>query len=183
MKKVFIIHGLDSAPNKAWRPWLMKELAKDDLYTCALPMPNPTDPVCNEWVEMIKNTVGNDEEIYLVGHSLGVRAVLKYLETLPGKKIKGVILVSGRFGKPRSGILGSFYNDSLDFEKIKLSSENFLVIHGDNDPNVPYEDGVKLSEHVDCELITIAGGGHLSGGAGYFEFPLLKEVLLKMINE
>jgi predicted alpha/beta hydrolase family esterase len=48
MKKVFIIHGFEGSPNGAWRPWLMAELEKEDMYCCALAMPSPDAPLCNE---------------------------------------------------------------------------------------------------------------------------------------
>ena len=44
MKKVFIVHGFEGEPNGGWRPWLMGELAKKDIYACALPMPIPSSP-------------------------------------------------------------------------------------------------------------------------------------------
>lgn len=181
MKKVFIIHGLDSAPNKAWRPWLMRELAKEDIYACSLPMPRGKDPICEEWVQTIKREVQSDDEIYLVGHSLGARAVLRYLEQLDGI-VEGTVLVSGRFGKPKSDILHSFYDQSLDFDKIQKTSKNFVVIHGDNDPNVPYEDGKTLAQHLGCELITIPNGGHLSGKAQCFELPEALKALNDMMK-
>jgi len=45
MKKVFIIHGFEGEPNGGWRPWLMRELAKFDVYASALPMPTPEKPI------------------------------------------------------------------------------------------------------------------------------------------
>lgn len=50
MKKVFLIHGFQGSPNGGWRPWLMAELKKQDVYACALSMPDPENPVCAEWV-------------------------------------------------------------------------------------------------------------------------------------
>lgn len=185
MEQVFIIHGLNSSPNKAWRPWLMSELAKENIYTCALPMPGDETPVCSEWIEKIQEVYDATHKMYLVGHSLGARAVLKFLEQST-QQIEGVVIVSGRYGKPKSAdkieILGSFYDDELDFEKIKFASKNFVVIHGDNDPNVPYEDGKKMAASIGCELITIVGGGHLSGKAGWNELPEARDGLLSWIR-
>lgn len=180
MKKVFIIHGMNSSPNKAWRPWLMAELAKKDIWACSLAMPGDEDPICDEWVTTIKEATKEQKEVYLVGHSLGVRAVLRYLEE--GNSVKGVVLVSGRFGKPSSGILESFYGQQVDFNKVKQHANTFVVIHGDNDPNVPYEDGKRIAENLGCELVTILGGGHLSGKAQCFELPEVRDALLAMMK-
>jgi len=83
MKKVFIVHGFGGEPNGGWRPWLMGELAKKDIYACALPMPTPEEPKKEEWVKAITDAIKiPNEEIFLVGHSLGVPAILHYLENL-----------------------------------------------------------------------------------------------------
>jgi predicted alpha/beta hydrolase family esterase len=72
MKKVFIIHGFEGSPNGGWRPWLMSELEKKDMYACALAMPHPENPICSEWVgEIGRHVIQNkQDDIYLVGHSL-----------------------------------------------------------------------------------------------------------------
>lgn len=72
MKKVFIIHGFEGSPNGGWRPWLMSELEKKDVYACALAMPHSENPLCSEWVQEIERHViqNKEDDIYLVGHSL-----------------------------------------------------------------------------------------------------------------
>lgn len=176
MPKVYLVHGLKSSPNSNWKPYLMRELAKRDIWACSLAMPKANDPECSEWVEAIAKAVDTSDEIYLVGHSLGVRAVLRYLETAE-KPIEGAVLVAGRYGKPRSGVLASFYDTPLDIETLKQQSKHYVVIHGDDDPNVPYEDGVTLSRELGCELITIKDGGHLSTKAGCFELPEARDAV------
>lgn len=185
MKKVFIIHGFGSTPNGGWRPWLMGELEKDKIYTCALPMPDSQHPVCKKWIEEISRNVERNEgdEIFLVGHSLGVPAILNYL-TATKHTIAGAVLVSGRYEKDGSPLPGadSFFEIPLDFQKIKLVCNNFCVIHGDNDSLVPFENAQKLSKVLNCELITVKDGGHLNGSAGWIELPQCLEVLQKMIQ-
>lgn len=181
MKKVFIVHGMNSSPNKAWRPWLMGELAKKDIWACSLAMPGVDRPDCNEWVAVLRNAIEEEKEVYLVGHSLGVRAVLRYLEQ-DNVHIKGAVLVSGRYGKPASTGLESFYDQPVAIEKVIRHCDRFVVIHGDNDPNVPYEDGKLLAENLGCQLITIPNGGHLSGKAQCFELPELLQALNDMMK-
>jgi hypothetical protein len=187
MKKVFIIHGFKGEPNGGWRPWLMGELAKKDIYACALPMPKPDTPNKEEWVETIKNAVGEpSEEIFLVGHSLGVPAILRYLETLPsGSKIGGVVLVSGIIYEIKESghdSLNSFLNKPFDFETIKNVCKNFVVIHGDNDTAVSFKEGENLSQILSCELIPIHNGKHLNGSASWYELPQALDSLLKIIK-
>ena len=187
MKKVFMIHGYGGQPNGGWRPWLMGELAKKDIYACALPMPKPDTPNKEEWIETIKNAVGEpSEEIFLVGHSLGVPAILRYLETLPsGSKIGGVVLVSGIIYEIKESghdSLNSFLNKPFDFETIKNVCKNFVIIHAKDDKNVLFSESEDLKNFLSCELIPIQKGGHLNGSAGWYELPQALESLLKMIK-
>ena len=189
MKKVFIIHGFNGSPNGGWRPWLMVELAKHDIYACALPMPTPRYPIQEEWVKTVSEVIGNpDEEIFLVGHSLGVPTILRYLETLPkDKKIGGAVLVSGFINYvpgpgDRYDLINKFAENSFDFEHIKNVCKKFVVIHGDDDPIVTFSNAEELSNKLSCKLISFPNGKHLNGKAGIYELPEALDSLLKMIN-
>jgi len=138
MKKVFIIHGFEGSPNGGWRPWLMGELEKQDIYSCALPMPKPENPNCDEWIEEISRQISSEDEIYLVGHSLGSPAILRYLESPKAKNIAGAVLVSCPSEKNENRKIDSFMEGMFDFEKIKSKCQEFTVIHGDNDSAVPF---------------------------------------------
>ncbi|MEA3398936.1 MAG: alpha/beta fold hydrolase [Patescibacteria group bacterium] len=181
-EKIFIIHGFKGKPNGGWRPWLMSELAKDDIYTCALLMPKPGNPRKKEWTETIKRATDMFErdKIYLVGHSLGVPAILRYLEETD-KKIRGVILVSGPF-KNDLNIFNSFYDSNFDFERIKKNCERFLVIHGVDDELVPFSESILLANKLNCKVVPIENGGHLNGQSNCYELPEIRDGLLKMIK-
>ncbi|MFA6386566.1 MAG: alpha/beta hydrolase [Candidatus Paceibacterota bacterium] len=187
MKKVFMIHGFHGKPNGGWRPWLMGELAKNDIYACAIPMPAPDMPVKSDWITAIKEAVKNPtEDIFLIGHSLGVPAILRYLESLDTDyKIGGAVLVSGPLSKiEKEGYesVDTFLDTTFDFDHIKNVCKNFTIIHGDNDVNVPLSDAIELSKKLACDLIIIPNGGHLNGSASCFVLPPALESLLKMTN-
>ncbi len=179
MKKVFIIHGFEGMPNGAWRGWLMQELEKQDIYACALPMPTPEAPIKQEWVDEISRAIEMNptDDIYLVGHSLGSTAILRYLET-SDQKITGIVLVSGPIIKTMNRKIDNFLETPFDFETIKTKAEKFVVIHGDNDPYVPAVDhGDICSKALDAQYIVIKNGEHLNGSAGYHVLPECLEVL------
>ncbi len=187
MKKVFMVHGFGGEPNGGWRPWLMGELAKEDIWACALPMPTPITPKKDEWVEEIKRAIGEpDEEIFLAGHSLGVPAILRYLEGLPeNSKIGGALLVSGpvrSLNQERYMILEHFINTSFDFEHIKKVCKNFVVIHGDNDDKVPFSHAEELSKNLNCKLVLVPNGGHLGGSDGWRQLPQALEAINEMMK-
>ncbi len=189
MKKVLIFHGFQGKPNGGWRPWLMRELDKKDVYACALPMPTPDRSQKDEWIKTIREAVGiPTEEIFLVGHSLGVPAILRYLETLDkNEKIGGAVLVSGPStilnGENKESKLrkiDNFLDTPFNFDYIKQKSNNFTVIHGDNDKKVPFKHAEIISKNLSCNLATIPKGGHLGGSDKFYELPQLLESLQKM---
>ncbi len=184
MKKVFIVHGFEGSPNGGWRPWLMEELEKQDVYACALAMPNPNDPMPSEWVKEIKRHVeGNPrDQIYLVGHSLGVPAILRYLEKANVKNVKGIVLVSGPFLKATRKRINRFFTKSFDVKAVRSRVKKVTVIHGDNDPFVPLEQGEMLAQELGGNLVTIKNGGHLNGSAGWLTLPACLDALLKMMK-
>jgi len=194
MKKVFIIHGFGGIPNGGWTSWLMVELSKSKIYTCALPMPNPKKPIVLEWIKEIDQAVNNapEDEIFLVGHSLGATAILKYLEsTKDSKKISGVVLVSGLINSlepenqtSKYRLIDSFVIPPIDLEKVKNKANKFVVLHSTDDPAVPFENAEKISSGLNCELVKVEKGGHffiLSEPICY-ELPILLEIILKVIK-
>ena len=187
MKKVFIIHGFNGKPNGGWRSWLMGELSKNDIYACALPMPTPDVPVKSEWVKTITEAIGiPTEEIFLIGHSLGVPAILRYLESLDkDSKIGGAVLVSGpvlKIEKDGYEKVNTFLDVAFDFDHIKNTCKNFIIIHGDDDKAVSFSNAEELAKKLSCNLISIPNGGHLNGESGCYKLPEALDSLLKMIK-
>lgn len=181
-KRIFIIHGWEGSPNSNWFPWLKENLDNVGIKVEALEMPSPNDPVMSEWVGHIKSAVGEpDENMYLIGHSLGVIAILRYLESLGDEeKIGGVILVAG-FPEPIGyEELNSFFETPLDYEKVKAHAKKFIAIHSDNDPYVPTRNGELLRDNLGAELIFIENGGHLNAGDGFFELPIVLEKIKEL---
>ena len=97
MPRVFIIHGWEGKPTSNWFPWLKEELEKKDYEAITPEMPNSYEPQCSEWVAHLNEIVGTPSPSdYLVGHSLAVIAIFRYLERLkPGQQVGGAVLVSG----------------------------------------------------------------------------------------
>ncbi|MFA6514897.1 MAG: alpha/beta hydrolase [Candidatus Paceibacterota bacterium] len=193
MKKVFIVHGFGGIPNAGWLPWIMKELAKDKTYACVLPMPDSKKPVVSKWVEEISHAVDNapEEEIFLVGHSLGATAILKYLESIhENKKIPYVVLVSGLISslEPENEqsvyrAIDSFVAPKIDLDKVKNKAEKFVVLHSKDDPAVPFWQAEEISKALDCEFITTEKGGHfyILAEPVMYEFPELLKILKEII--
>jgi len=191
MKKVFIVHGFGGIPNAGWIPWLMKKLAEEKIYACALPMPESQKPVVQKWIEEIDHVVNNapEDEIFLVGHSLGATAVLKYLEQLSdNRKIASVVLVSGLISpldpeNPSSNYrtIDSFVIPAIDFGKIKSKADKFTVLHSIDDPAVPFSHAEKISQSLNCELIKAKNKKHffILAEPICYEIPELLEIITR----
>jgi len=194
MKKIFIVHGFGGIPNGGWMPWLMQELAKDKTFACVLPMPHSKTPVVKEWIEEISHAVDNsqEDEIFLVGHSLGATAILKYLESMgEDKKISGVVLVSGLISplgpddkESNYRAIDSFVVPPIDFEKVKNKANKFVILHSVDDPAVPFWHAEKLSKELDCKLVKVEKGGHffILAEPICYELPELLKILEEVIN-
>lgn len=185
MKRVFIIHGYQGSPNGGWRPWLMAELEKLDVYACALAMPNPDSPVCTEWVAEITSNVQKFKKdgVYLVGHSLGVPAILRYLEKNNCSIVTGAVLVSGPAKSVGVPEIEDFLADEFDFNNIRISCNNFAVIQGDNDPLVPFFHAEILTSKLSADLTMVENGGHLNGSAGWNSLPQCLTALKVMFDK
>lgn len=162
----------------------MSELEKKDIYACALAMPTPENPVCSEWVYEIERqlTQNKEDEIYLIGHSLGGPAILRCLEKTNNTNVYGTILVSSPSEKNTNRKIDSFLESEFDFDRIQQSSKRFAVIHGDNDPLVPVAQAEFLADRFQAPLVLIRNGGHLNGSAGWFMLPQCLEALNHMMK-
>ncbi|MEK7145733.1 MAG: alpha/beta hydrolase [Patescibacteria group bacterium] len=172
-RRIIIIHGWGAGPSSNWFPWLKREAEAKGFEIQIPSMPNTQTPQLEEWLPHLQQVVGKpDETTVLIGHSLGVITILKYLETLgEGEKIGKAILVSG-FGEDLGRVeLKSFVNRPLDFDRIRSKADSFVVFHGDNDNLVPLEQAYKLEKALNAKLIVIPGGKHLNAGVGMSEFP------------
>ncbi|MBU6310799.1 alpha/beta hydrolase [Patescibacteria group bacterium] len=171
-QKVFLVHGYKTTPNGAWFPWLMGELKKRALFAYALDMPTPEFPVRDEWIQEIACAVDRHEgsERYLVGHSLGVAAILDYLQSDQAQPVRGAVLVSGRI-EPSPALRTAGFYQTFEYQRIRSNCERFAVIHAVDDDMVPIENGVTLAGALGVDLTTLPAGKHLTGSQGVFELP------------
>jgi predicted alpha/beta hydrolase family esterase len=150
---------------------------------------NPNDMKLNLSIKRLSGDpwVGIEEKypkdkIILVGHSLGVPAVLSYLQNTNSKQIKGCVLVSGPYRNDKK-ILKNFFEKEFDFATIKKVCKNFSIIHGDNDKAVPFEHATFLKENLNGNLVKVKNGGHLNGSAGFLKLPQALNEIVKITSK
>ncbi len=189
-KRVFIIHEWGGNPNEGWIPWLKKEL-KNSGYEVQTPlMPDTMCPKIKNWVSKINAVVGKpDKYTYLVGHSIGCQAIMRYIEKLPPEiKIGGAVFVAGWFNltdetwdedyKPE--IAKPWIDTPIDFRKIKSHANKFVAIYSDNDPYVPVSDSGLFKEKLGAKLILEKGKGYITGEDGVLKLPEARDYIMKI---
>ena len=168
MKKIILIHGSDSSPKKRRYQILFQEFNKLGVELSIPALPGGEHPHGKEWLEIIDREVKNSENpIVLVGHSLGARAVLLYLDKFE-KKVDTMILISSpnndfeKNRKERGGNFADFFDYAVDIEKIKKLANKFIVAHSKDDDSIPYAHGVEIAKQLGAEFLSYENMGHFS---------------------
>lgn len=186
MKRVIIIHCWEGFPDYCWYPAAKKELENLGFEVLVPGMPDTKNPKLSAWMPKLKEAAGApDGDLYLVGHSIGAAAIMRYLETLTaGERIGGVVFVAGFTDNLGYKEVKTFFETPLDFEKIKSKARHFADIYSDNDPYVSVKYAKILSEKLGAELIFKPGLKHFSGPQVYEEsctsLPEVAQSILKM---
>ncbi|MFA6161355.1 MAG: alpha/beta hydrolase [Patescibacteria group bacterium] len=184
MPRIIIIHGWSSGPQKEWFPWLERELKAKGFDVEIPAMPNPKVPQIGPWVGCLSQVVGTpDEEIILVGHSVGCQTILRYLETID-VKIRGAVFVAGwftlkldDFDEAEIAIAKPWLETPIDFEKVKNNLNKSMAIFSDDDYFVPLADAELFRERLGSSIITLNQKGHISGLDGVTELPEALEAI------
>lgn len=169
MKQVIFIHGYTSFPKKKkWR-LIAEDLEQENIPFSIPELPGGEYPYSKDWLEIIDREVKmSDYPVVLVGHSLGTRAALLYLDKFE-RKVDTVILIASfnndykLNGSRRDEHYADFFEYALDLEKIKKLANKFVVMHSKDDPDIPYSQGEEIAKGLGAKLITYENMGHFSG--------------------
>ncbi|KKQ28258.1 MAG: Leucine-tRNA ligase [Candidatus Magasanikbacteria bacterium GW2011_GWC2_37_14] len=126
-----LVHGYYDPTNFAWLMWAKNELEKQGHTVDALDLPNYKTPNVNEQVDFLLDKVKIDENIVLVGHSMGGAVVMKLLEKI-NKKVAKVVFVDCFIrpefvDRPRPDVEKSC-DWKFDFKKLKKLSDEFIIL-------------------------------------------------------
>jgi len=171
MKRVIIVHCWNGTPDYCWYPWVKKQLESKGFEVVVPAMPETDKPQLLLWLPKLAEAIGlPDEELYLVGHSIGCATIIRYLEQLPAGKVGGVVLVAGFTDDLGFEELKNFYQTPLDFAKIREKSvKGFVNIHSDDDQYVPLVHSQNMQRGLGGEAIVVPNKGHFSGPVDHEE--------------
>ena len=169
MKKVIFVHGYHSSPKKKKYQIISQELDRISIEYSIPAFPGEEYPHSDEWLEIINKEVKKTtKSIILVGHSLGTRAILLYLDKFE-QKVDTVILIASfnnnfkENKKRRNGDYADFFDYALDINKIKKLANKFIAIHSKDDDSIDFQQGVDISNELGAELKVCESMGHFSG--------------------
>lgn len=165
MKKIIIIHCWDGYPKYCWYPQTKRELEAKGFQVEVPIMPETNSPKLSFWLPKLKEVISDpNKDLFLVGHSVGVITILRYLEQLEkSKAVGGVVMVAGFTDSLGYSELENFFSKPIDFEIIKQRSNFFVAIHSDDDPYVALNYGKEFKEKLGAKLISKHSMGHFSG--------------------
>ena len=176
IKRVFIIHGWSDTPNNGWFPWLKKKLVADGVEVHVPSMPDADHPLIETWVSFLKHLIGQaDEQTYVVGHSVGCQAILRYLETLPaGTNVGGVVLVAPWMNLKAAALEDEdvlavalpWMQRPVNWPKIRSHLNQAVCIMSDDDQFVPLADKEIFEHELGATIVIEHHKRHLGGEDG-----------------
>ncbi len=187
IKRAFIVHGWGGSPTEGGFPWLKRELEAQGFSVAALDMPDTDHPTISPWIAKISEAVGApDKGTFLIGHSIGAQAVIRYLERITST-VGGAVFVAGWVtllpaayeGEGDAEIAKPWLQTPIDWAKVRAHASRFTAIFSDNDPFVPLADAEVFRRQLDAEIIIEPGKGHMSGSDGLTELPLVRDAVLE----
>ncbi len=164
---IVFIHGYTASHLADWYPAISKELDKLGVDYAIPDLPGDTRPHASEWLETLHAVISHiDKPLVLVGHSLGTRTALLYLEKYQ-PKIEKVFLIAAFANKTENAnrhddgkAYDDFFAHTIDIEKIKPLVGKFIVMHSRDDSSIEYEQGAEIAKDLGAELLIYEGKDH-----------------------
>ena len=160
------IPGYNHNSESMWHPDFRRYIIESGHEVITLNLPGGKYPVFREWCPIIEQEVAEaNNPVILVGHSLGTRAVLLFLEQT--KQIVQNVVLIAPFDNTlanssfRNGNYSNFFEHLIDIERVKPKIKGEIkVIGSEDDVNIPYIQAQNIARDLGGELITIPNSGH-----------------------
>lgn len=165
--RIVFVHGYTDSSLAGWYPGISLKLKELGIDFAVPNLPGGRHPHAAEWLNKIHGVVSEKQKpLILVGHSLGTRAVLLYLEKYR-PKVEAVFLIAAFANRIENARkydgdgYPDFFEHKIDIENIKPLVGKFIVVHSKDD-ELDYEQGVEIANQLDAKLITYSDRGHFS---------------------
>lgn len=166
--KIIFIHGYEASHLADWYPRISKSLDELGIDYAVPDLPGGRKPHAKEWLAIVDREVKkSDKPVVLVGHSLGTRTALLYLDQYK-QPVKAVFLIAAFANwtdnaKRRGGdAYPDFFEYVVDIPAIKKLCRQFVVIHSLDDPSIDYRQGKEIADELGAKLVTLNARKHMS---------------------
>ena len=177
--KNYQIESFDYFKKKGWKSSLQEKLG-ENFDVIAPQMPNKTNAKYLEWKIWFDKIIPLlDNEIILLGHSLGGIFLAKYLaENLLPKKIKALFLVSAPFDEAGSDDKLADFILPSSLAKITERCSRIFLYHSEDDPVVSFAEVAKYQNQLPTgQTSTFKDRGHFNQE----EFPEIVEQIKNLL--
>ena len=187
MKRAIIVHGWDGFPEECWFPWLKRELESRGFAVTVPQMPDAAHPHIETWVPALADVVGTpDEELYLIGHSMGVQTIMRYLASID-VTIGWFVAVAGFFSlildeTEDESVAQPWLTTQIATEKVKANARAISAIFSDDDRFVPLENIDFFKSKLGAEVVLLHGRGHMGGSDDATVVPQILEAVLSVAD-
>jgi len=175
MKRIYIFPRYSGDENSDWYGKAKREIMLKDTDIMVIPLsfPNWDKPDVSEFFSFIEQAIPCNEidsGTYFVGHSVGCKAALLYLNELqmrdPLLKIGGLMCVAGWWTIDNSwSQLEQWINISVDYKRIReICNHHIVTILSNNDP---YTSDTPLNkklweEKLNAKVIIVPDAAHFN---------------------
>lgn len=149
-------------PTRDWKESLQEELG--EKFEVFVPkMPNVTNARYEEWkIWFVRILSELNENIIIIGHSLGGIFIAKYLsENKSPKKIKAVILLAAPYDDKESEEPLAEFNITSSLDIFTKQVEEIYLIQSKDDPVVAFSEFAKYKKALpNAKTLILDGMGH-----------------------
>jgi len=180
--KIIFVHGYTASSREGWYPEISRKLSKLGIDFVIPDLPGGEYPHAAGWLsEIHKEVLKTNKPMVFVGHSLGTRTILLYLEKYKPQNVKAVLLIAAFANRLENARkydgdgYPDFFEHKIDIEKVKPLVRKFVVMHSKDDP-LDYWQGEEIAKELSAKLITFEDRAH-------FSEPENAAIILKTLRE
>lgn len=165
--KIIFIHGYTASAQADWYPNISKKLDELGIEYTIPNLPGRENPHAIKWLAKLHEIISQiNKPLFFVGHSLGTRAALLYIEKYH-PIVEKVFLIAAFANdidnaKRKNKQYSDFFKYTIDLKKIKPFVKEFIVMHSKDDSDIPYQQGVLLAKDLGVDILTYEGRDHFS---------------------
>ncbi len=182
------LHAYGDNSKGAFWPWLKKEIESRNGKVVFMPdLPNTDNPIYEEQKDYVLDNYTFNENSIVVAHSLGNVLIMKLL-TEKEIKIDKIIMVAPPLPTKEGMISGSAFLDNkprpalakycdwkFDFEKIKSSANEIIVLADEKDHIVPIKQPIEIAKKLGAKFVR--GSGNQTHFNGEKEEIVLEQII------